>query len=188
MRQIFATHITHTNYSGSLASKAVDDAEFRQELISSPKAAIEQEFGITIPDNINLVVHESDARTFHLALPTGPDLSEEQLEALENTYSKSDNVLFMVVPENGDATSEEALVAAVRLTDRAWETPYSSRVDSLANFQHTTAADLSVRDLVDPSGIGNLAERAWIRSTALADPRLAGNLLARDGDHQRRLH
>ncbi|MDE0154290.1 MAG: MMPL family transporter [Gammaproteobacteria bacterium] len=110
-----------------------------------------------------------------------PQLLEYEL--LENTYGKSDNVLFMIVPEDGDATSEPALASLVWLTERAWQTPYSTRVDSIANFQHTMADgdDLSVNDLVDPAKIGNADERSRIRTTALADPRLAGNLLARDG-------
>ena len=104
-------------------------------------------------------------------------------EALENTYGKNDNVVVMVVPDDGDATSEQALAAIVWLTERAWRTPYSTRVDSIANFQHTTADgdDLSVRDLVDPAKLGDAEERSRIRAAALADPRLAGSLLARDG-------
>ena len=104
-------------------------------------------------------------------------------EALENTYGKNDNVVVMVVPDDGDATSEQALAATVWLTERAWQTPYSTRVDSIANFQHTTADgdDLSVRDLVDPAKLGDAEERSRVRAAALADPRLAGSLLARDG-------
>ena len=70
------------------------------------------------------------------------------LEALENTYGKNENIVFLLVPDDGDATSEKALSAAVWLTDAAWRTPYARRVDSLANFQHTTADgdDLYVRD------------------------------------------
>ena len=105
------------------------------------------------------------------------------LEALENTYGKSDNLLFMIVPEDGDATSEQALRAAVWLTERAWQTPYSRRVDSLANFQHTTADgdELAVRDLVDPARLADPQERTRVREAALADPRVAASLLARDG-------
>ncbi len=104
-------------------------------------------------------------------------------ESLENTYEKSDNVLFLIVPEDRDAASEQALKAVVWLTERAWHTPYSTRVDSISNFQHTMADgdDLSVRDLVDPTKLGDEEERSRIRATALADPRLAGNLMARDG-------
>ena len=105
------------------------------------------------------------------------------LESLEATYGKGDNVLFLIVPEDGDATSEPALAAAVWLTERAWQTPYSTRVDSIANFQHTTADgdDLSVRNLVDPARVGDAGERARIRAIALADPRLVGSGLAHDG-------
>ena len=104
-------------------------------------------------------------------------------ESLENTYEKSDNVLFLIVPEDRDAASEQALKAVVWLTERAWHTPYSTRVDSISNFQHTMADgdDLSVRDLVDPTKLGDEEERSRIRATALADPRLAGSLMARDG-------
>ena len=107
----------------------------------------------------------------------------QALESLENTYGKSDNVLFMIVPDDGDATSEQALEAAVWLTEQAWQTPHSTRVDSIANFQQTTADDddLLVRDLVDPAVLGDANERARIRTLALADPRLAGGLIARDG-------
>ena len=104
-------------------------------------------------------------------------------QSLENTYEKSDNVLFMIVPEDRDVTSEQALAATIWLTDRAWQTPYSTRVDSITNFQHTKADgdELSVRDLVDPAKLGDAKERARIRATALTDQRLAGNLVARDG-------
>ncbi len=104
-------------------------------------------------------------------------------EELGNTYGQSENVLFLIVPDDGDATSEQALSAAVWLTERAWQTPYSRRVDSIANFQHTTADgdDLLVRDLVDPAELGDAEARARIRETALADPRLGGGLISRDG-------
>ena len=105
------------------------------------------------------------------------------LEALENTYERSDNVLIMIVPDDRDAMSQRALEAAVWLVDRAWQAPYSTRVDSLTNFQHMMAdgSDLSVNDLVDPEKVGLAEERSRIRDIALADPRLAGNLVARDG-------
>ena len=113
--------------------------------------------------------------------PDNPELLA--YEALESTYGKTENVLFMIVPEAGDASAEPALKAAVWLTERAWQTPYSRRVDSIANFQHTTADgdELVVRDLVDPAKLGDPVERARIRAAALADPRLKGSLLARDG-------
>ena len=65
-----------------LTEKAVENLEFRQQLLADPKSVIQQEFGVTIPDNINVVVHESDMQTVHLALPPNPVMDEEQLEAI----------------------------------------------------------------------------------------------------------
>ena len=106
------------------------------------------------------------------------------LEALENTYGKNENIAFLIVPDNGDATSEEALEAAVWLTDAGWQAPFARRVDSLANFQHTTADgdDLYVRDLIDPLALSDAEARSRIRAIALSDPRIAGAILARNGD------
>ena len=106
------------------------------------------------------------------------------LEELENTYGKNENIVFLIVPDDGDATSGEALSAAVWLTETAWFTPYSRRVDSLANFQHTTAEgdDLHVRDLVDPEEIDSAGTRSQIRAIALSDPRVAGSILSLDGN------
>ena len=103
-------------------------------------------------------------------------------EALENTYTKSGNVFFAIVPDDRDATSASALAAAMWLTERAWKIPYSTRVDSVTNFQHTTADgdDLLVRDLVDEAVLEDAAERSRVRAVALAEPRLAARLFARD--------
>ena len=104
-------------------------------------------------------------------------------ELLENTYGKNDNILFMVAPAGRDFASEQALAATVWLTERAWQIPYSRRVDSITNFQHTTADgdDLFVRDLVNPLMLDDAEARATVRAIALGEPRLVGNLVALDG-------
>ncbi len=106
------------------------------------------------------------------------------LEALENTYGKNENIVLLIVPDDGDATSQNALSAAVWLTEAAWYTPYSRRVDSLANFQYTTAEedDLYVRALVDPQVLTEPEARSRIRDIALSDPRIAGSILSLNGD------
>ena len=104
-------------------------------------------------------------------------------EAIENTYGRSQNVFFAIAPEDRDATSALALEATVWLTERSWTVPYATRVDSLTNFQHVTADgdDILVRDLVDAAVLGDAGERSRVRAIALAEPRLAGRLIARDG-------
>ena len=104
-------------------------------------------------------------------------------DAMERTYGKSGNVFFAVAPADRDATSALALEAIEWLTEQSWQIPYSTRVDSVTNFQHTTADgdDILVRDLVDEAARGDPAERSRIRAIALDEPRLAARLLARDG-------
>ena len=65
-----------------LIDKSIEDSDFRRQLLADPKGAIHQEFGIDVPDTIDIKVHESDMRTLHLALPAGPDIDEEQLETI----------------------------------------------------------------------------------------------------------
>ena len=107
-----------------------------------------------------------------------------KLEALERTYGKNENIAFLIVPDDGNATSQSALAAAVWLTEVAWRTPFSRRVDSLANFQHTTAEgdDLYVRNLVDPQELSRAEIRSQITAIALSDPRTAGSILGVNGD------
>ena len=104
-------------------------------------------------------------------------------QAMEDTYGKSDNVFFAIVPEDRDATSVLALEATEWLTERAWRIPFTSRVDSITNFQHATADgdEILVRELVDESAYSDADERSRIRAIALAEPVLTGRLLARDG-------
>ena len=104
-------------------------------------------------------------------------------EAMEDTYAQGSNVFFTVVPEDRDVTSALALEATAWLTERSWTIPHAIRVDSITNFQHITADgdDILVRDLVDEVARGDAGERARIRAAALAEPRLAARLIARDG-------
>ena len=65
-----------------VVEKSALDAEFRKQLLADPKNTISAELGITIPESMNIKVHESDMQTVHLALPPDPHISEEQLEAI----------------------------------------------------------------------------------------------------------
>jgi len=65
-----------------IVEKSAIDADFRQQLLADPKSTISGELGISIPDSMNIKVHESDMQTVHLALPPDPHITEEQLEAI----------------------------------------------------------------------------------------------------------
>lgn len=65
-----------------IVDKSALDSDFRQQLIADPKSTICAELDITMPESMNIQVHESDMQTVHIALPPDPTITEEQLEAV----------------------------------------------------------------------------------------------------------
>ena len=64
-----------------ITDKAISDDEFKSSLLSNPKEAISKELGVDMPEDVQIVVHESDPKTLHLALPVS-EIGEEDLEAI----------------------------------------------------------------------------------------------------------
>ena len=62
-----------------IAMKAAEDDEFRARLVADPRAALEEETGLRLPDDYRLHVHEESATDAHMVLPPKPELSREQL-------------------------------------------------------------------------------------------------------------
>lgn len=107
----------------------------------------------------------------------------QALEALENTYNRMNTVLFVVAPKDGNVFTRETLGMIEELTEAAWQIPYSSRVDSLSNFQYTWAEedDLIVEDLYyDAESLAD-EDLERIKQIALAEPALVNNLLSPSG-------
>lgn len=63
-----------------VVAKAEEDADFRGSLLANPSIALKEVFGIELPDDFNVVVHEDDARTAHLVLPASAELTDAQLQ------------------------------------------------------------------------------------------------------------
>ena len=103
-------------------------------------------------------------------------------ETLQNTYTKSDNVIIIMTPQDGNAFSQPYLKAVQHVTDSAWQLPYSTRVDSLTNFQHTRAEedDLVVEDLVENPDSLNASQLKYIEQVALNEPLLNKRLVSED--------
>ena len=114
--------------------------------------------------------------------PENPDLLA--FEEFQNTYTKNDNILFIVQSgaEQGDVFDADLASDLEWLTAEAWQIPYAIRVASVTNFQHSWADgdDLTVEDLVrDAESLGQ-AELERRRAIALAEPLLRGNLISPD--------
>ena len=106
----------------------------------------------------------------------------QALEALEDTYTKTDNVFIALAPVSGSLADPKVLTAVRELTEAAWKIPYSSRVDSLSNFQHTLADgdDLLVTNLIDTEGQITQTQADEIIKTALEKEILVNRLISED--------
>ena len=107
----------------------------------------------------------------------------QAFEELQRTYTKIDNILFAVVPKEGQVFAPEVLDAIETLTLEAWQLPYVLRVDSITNYQHTTATedDLIVADLVEGGASFDMEQVAAVREAALAEPLLRNFVVAENG-------
>ena len=108
---------------------------------------------------------------------TNPQL--EAFERLQKTYTKIDNVQFAFDPTgNGNAHSLEILKAVEALTELGWQLPYSIRVDSISNYQHTEVSedDLMVEDLYSYADELTDEQIAKVSSVASSEPSLTGRL------------
>ena len=106
----------------------------------------------------------------------------QAFEELQNTYTKNDNFLFVVEPRDGGAFDRETIAAVEELTTKAWQIPYTIRVDSISNFQHTYAIDddLIVEDLVRNAKDREQSYLDERRNVALSEPLLRNQVLTED--------
>jgi len=122
------------------------------------------------------LVFKSDYRVF---------FSEENsqltaFESMQKIYSKNDNIAFVIAPADGKVFTPKILEAIRKLTEASWQTPFSTRVDSITNFQHSYAEgdDLIVEDLVfEPLAMEqNALDRA--KQIAITEPLLLKKLIS----------
>ena len=103
-------------------------------------------------------------------------------EKMQKTFNKNDNILFVVTPKSGKVFTPETLTVIQDITKEAWQIPYSTRVDSITNHQHTFAEedDLIVDDLVpDPTALTD-SDLIRIQSIAVNEPMLVHRLISPD--------
>ena len=107
----------------------------------------------------------------------------QAFEEMQRTYTKIDNILFAVVPDQGEVFDPQILDAVEKLTLEAWQLPFALRVDSITNYQHTEATedDLVVADLVEGGIAYSAEELARVRQVALDEPLLREFLVSADG-------
>jgi len=112
---------------------------------------------------------------------TNPQL--EALDALENVYSKDDNVIVAIAPKSKNVFTGKTLKMVQELTESFWQLPFSRRVDSITNYQHTTANgdDLIVEDLVKEPLSLSKKELVKIKNIAVNEPLLKNRVVSPSG-------
>ena len=125
------------------------------------------------------LVFKSDYRVFFG--PENPQL--QAFEAMQKVYSKSDNVAFVIAAKDKEVFTQEHLTAIQKITEESWQVPYSTRVDSITNYQYSHAEedDLIVEDLVyEPNSLDqNQLNQA--KEIAISDPLIRKRLISTEG-------
>ena len=63
-----------------IVQRSIEDEAFRQRLLEDPKAAVEQELGTRLPEEVRVVALEESADTIYLVLPSTPMNGRESVE------------------------------------------------------------------------------------------------------------
>ena len=80
---------TATELESHLLSKASEDANFRAKLLSDPNSAIKEATGLTVPDGININVHEESSTEFHLIVPPESGaISDDELRHVAGSFGQ----------------------------------------------------------------------------------------------------
>jgi hypothetical protein len=79
-----------------LVQRSLQDDAFRQRLLEDPKAAVEQELGTRLPEEVRVVAVEETADTVYLVLPLrstdaqeAGELSDRELEAVAGGWMEA---------------------------------------------------------------------------------------------------
>lgn len=104
-------------------------------------------------------------------------------EEMQAIFSKNENANILISPKQGSIFNPKTLKLIADFTEEAWQTPLSSRVDSVTNFQHTWAEDddMIVEQLIlDANAIDEpLVQR--VQEVALSEPNLVNRLVDEQG-------
>ncbi|MEZ9058193.1 RND family transporter [Vibrio pelagius] len=105
-------------------------------------------------------------------------------DEIQTTFAKTDNLSIVIAPDDGNVFTPETLTLIQNLTVDSWQIPYSSRVDSIANYQHTEAFedDLLVEDLLYEEYEHTPERIAKVKQIALNEPLLKNALVSASGD------
>ncbi|NWO04173.1 MAG: MMPL family transporter [Alteromonadaceae bacterium] len=79
------------------------------------------------------------------------DETLQTLNQMENTFGPSDNILLVIDYGNISTNREQATELVHWVTQESWYLPYTRRVDSISNYQHTLSNgdELEINNLIE---------------------------------------
>jgi len=87
---------SRTEMERRLVQRSIEDESLRQRLLSDPKAAVEEELGTRLPEDVRVVAVEETADTAYLVLPLrstdaqdAGELSDRELEAVAGGWEQA---------------------------------------------------------------------------------------------------
>ncbi len=109
--------------------------------------------------------------------PDNPQL--QAYETLQDDYSRTDTILIALAPAAGQVFDADFLSVLQELTEAAWQVPYTQRVESLTNFQHTRVDGdfIDTANLVDSPAELSAQDLEQLRRIAINEPFLVDSLV-----------
>ena len=104
-------------------------------------------------------------------------------ETMEDAYTSSDSISFLIGVKDGDLFTPQRLQAIAQLSEQMWTFQRVIRVDSVTNFQHTEAHgdDLQVYALFEDPLTLTADDIAKRKAVALNEVTLVNAVIAADG-------
>ena len=108
----------------------------------------------------------------------------QAFEKLQNVYTKVDTLLIAVEAKDGNIFTKNTLATIEEFTEKAWQFPYSTRVDSLTNYQHTSVEedDLIVENLLENVSTLTQSDFNKAKDIAINEPVLKNRLITEKAD------
>ncbi len=100
---------------------------------------------------------------------------------LEEKYGMIDTLSFVIKPNEGDIFQKDVLKLIKELTEISWQTPHSTRVNSLTNHQYTTVDgdDINISDFVDSVESLDNSDLKELKELALKEKTLVNFILSK---------
>jgi hypothetical protein len=99
----------------SVIRRATEDPDFRERLQTDPASAIEEATGVSVPDDLEIVVVENTSRRFHVVLPPA-DLDSVAMEHVAGGFAQGSREWRQAVES---ATSASDLASILRSFERS---------------------------------------------------------------------